>query len=174
MKHSKNTLFHRAVTYALEYKHMTLQILSSKLECPYEKAYNIMQELVATGVLESVDTPGPLQKTLITRPEEAHKKRVFQIGRGYIDWVCASTKEEAISFLANLIGAWVEEFEGSEVVEIPKEKWGDLYIIDFDCMEPDEGEYDKSLYTNGYKIIDTFEGFLKDKEEPTHIAANYE
>lgn len=72
------------------------------------------------------------------------------------DWVFAPAIEEAKEFYLNFTGCG--DLTLTEVKEVPKEKWNEMYLLDPNESEPDhdEEEYNEEDYSCGLKIIETF------------------
>jgi hypothetical protein len=86
----------------------------------------------------------------------------FKYHSGETDWVVAPEMREAKSFYKNHIGD--TDLEGFEVTKLTKKQLREHHILDVDSPEPDidgEEEYNPDEYSNGFKILMTFEEYLK-------------
>lgn len=91
--------------------------------------------------------------------------KVFELRwtkQGEREWVCASTNIEALMHYLNTCGMTLNDLdEEDEIVEVPKEKWSELYIQNMDFDELNDPEDWKQM---------SFEEYMKDKTLPDIIA----
>ncbi|MEM1003439.1 MAG: hypothetical protein AAGH46_12400 [Bacteroidota bacterium] len=79
------------------------------------------------------------------------------------EWMFAHDKEDAKQAYLRITGCG--DLQGCHITEVPKEKWSEMYLLDIDDMEPEEGEEDDDYnwqdYENGYKIIESFADYAE-------------
>lgn len=84
--------------------------------------------------------------------------KIFEFKASETDWVFARDIEDAKEFYLNYSGCG--DLTLHTVNEVPKSKWGEMYILDPNESEPDEEEMDKDgVYSNG-KTEDDYSGGL--------------
>lgn len=83
----------------------------------------------------------------------------FKHSLGETDWVCAPNIKEAKKFYKNETGST------DLPRKVTKKELSQTYLLDVNEDEPDwddyEGEDIEEDFCNGYKIIETFEEYLK-------------
>lgn len=92
----------------------------------------------------------------------------FKYPGGETDWVFAPNKTEAKEFY--LIFTQCGDLDDCTVKSVPKAKWDSHYILDTDCPQPPEGDYNESEYALGYKIQQTFAQYANENTETDIIA----
>lgn len=97
-------------------------------------------------------------------PEERELK-IFELKwteQGEGEWVCAHTNIEALMFYLNTCSMSLHDLDkNDEIIEVPKEKWSELYIKNDDFDELNDPEDWKHM---------SFEEYMKDKKHPDIIA----
>lgn len=86
----------------------------------------------------------------------------FQIN-GEKEWVCADTLVEALKTYCAITDMSITDFEDDDdIVEVPKEKWAEMEIVDT------EAEYDEE---KGYPVIKTFAEYMETEATRAEIIA---
>lgn len=76
----------------------------------------------------------------------------FQIN-GEKEWICADTIFEALKFYHSLTDIDLVEFDDEDdIIEVPKEKWSSMNILNIEESRDDDGNY---------PIIETFEQYMQ-------------
>ena len=62
------------------------------------------------------------------------KTKIYEIQtNGEKEWVCADTAIEALKAYSSITDITLSDFENDDdIVEVPKEKWENMYIFDID------------------------------------------
>lgn len=92
------------------------------------------------------------------------KTKIYEIQiNGEKEWVCADTAIEALKTYKSITDCDLSDFENDDdIVEIPKEKWAEMNIVDT------EGDYDDKT---GYPIIMTFAEYMEKEAKVSDIIA---
>lgn len=80
----------------------------------------------------------------------------FSYPKGETDWVFAPNMKEAKDFYLQFTGCG--DLSSATVKRVPKNKWGEMYILDLNESEPCDNKevYNEDDYFSGFKIIETF------------------
>lgn len=89
--------------------------------------------------------------------------KIFELRwTGEKEWVCAYTNIHALRVLCNITDIDLTDMNDTdEIIEVPKEKWSELYIKNMDFDELNDPEDWKQM---------SFEEYMKDKTLPDIIA----
>lgn len=92
------------------------------------------------------------------------KKKIYEIRIGYEKyWVCADTAIEAIKAYLSITDTDMADFNNEDdIVEVPKEKWPEMNIIDTDAGMDDNGIY---------PVIMTFAEYMETEATESEIIA---
>ena len=92
------------------------------------------------------------------------KTKIYEIQiNGEKEWICADTAIEALKFYCSLTDISISEFENDDdIVEVPKEKWSEMTIVDT------EGEYDEET---GWPVNKTFSEYMETEATSADIIA---
>ena len=90
--------------------------------------------------------------------------KIFEIRwtkQGEKDWVCANTNIHALMCYLNNNSMSLNDLdEADEIVEIPKEKWAELFIVNTEYDENDPEDWERQ----------SFEDYMKEQTAPDIIA----
>ena len=82
---------------------------------------------------------------------------------GEREWVCADTAIEALRMYSSITDITLADFDNDDdIVEVPKEKWSEMNIVDTD------GEYNNET---GYPVITTFAEYMEKEAISANIIA---
>ena len=92
------------------------------------------------------------------------KTKIYEIQiNGEKEWMCADTVIEALKAYCSITDTDLIDFDNDDdIVEVPKEKWHEMNIVDTD------GDYDEE---NGYPITMTFAEYMEKEATSSDIIA---
>lgn len=92
------------------------------------------------------------------------KKKIYEIKIGYEKfWVCADTAIEALKTYLYVTDTDMIELENEDdIIEVPKEKWDKMNIVDIEAEMDDEGNH---------PVIMTFSQYMETEATSSHIIA---
>ena len=92
------------------------------------------------------------------------KTKIYEIQiNGEKEWVCADTAIEALKAYSSITDITLTDFENDDdIVEVPKEKWSEMNIVDT------EVEYDDET---GCPVIMTFAEYMEKEATSADIIA---
>lgn len=96
---------------------------------------------------------------------EDKQLKVFELkwnSQGEKEWVCAYTNIEALVTYFNITGASFVDLSGEdEIIEVPKDKWSEYFIVNSEWDENDPEDWEKK----------SFADYMKDQTTPDVIAS---
>lgn len=71
------------------------------------------------------------------------KTKIYEIQiNGEKEWVCADTVIEALKAYCSITDMSLVDFENDdEIIEVPKDKWGDMSIVDVEAERDEDGDF---------------------------------
>jgi len=92
------------------------------------------------------------------------KTKIYEIQiSGEKEWVCADTAIEALKAYSSITDITLTDFEDDDdIVEVPKEKWSEMNIVDTDGKMDDEGNY---------PVVMTFSEYMEKEATSADIIA---
>ena len=92
------------------------------------------------------------------------KQKIYEIHiNGEKEWICADTSLEALKFYCGLTDILLTEFEDDDdIIEVPKEKWSKMNIVDTE-VEP--------LSDGSYPIVMSFDEYMRIEATKVDIIA---